>query len=466
VPLRLQEVINNCLEKDRELRYQDAAGLRADLKRLRRDLESGQSGVFRISGSAPVGAWDQTHATAPYAVVPGAGAQRSPGSGSAPVTPSPAATNRKSNAPLIGAIVVATAAVLGTAVWMASRSDAPPPSTEPAAPSASARTPLALATASLQSKDYRAALQYAEEAIRLAPEDRDAIRIRDAARASLARFDEAIALANQRIGASDPNGASNALETARAIDPTAPALNDLATRVAQLRRAQETASREVAPARPSSPAIPPQPRPSAVLPPRVDPGRARSAEPPPVVSPPAAPAPSQPEPPRPAPPESEPTPPPATVVPPPVAPRPTPPPDPAPARPTPPPEAAPATPPAPERREPAPGRGGETDDAAIRRIVATYARAIETKDLQLFRSVKPNMSAEEQRRIEEGFRAVTSQQVNIVILSLEQRGPEASVRIRRRDTILAGGRQQTSETQQTLTLTRAASGWVIREIGR
>ncbi len=43
LPLRLQEVINNCLEKDRELRYQSAADLRADLKRLRRDLESGHS---------------------------------------------------------------------------------------------------------------------------------------------------------------------------------------------------------------------------------------------------------------------------------------------------------------------------------------------------------------------------------------------------------------------------------------
>ncbi len=265
VPLRLQEVINNCLEKDRELRYQDAAGLRADLKRLRRDLESGQSGVFRISGSAPVGAWEHTHATAPHAAAPGSGAtHRSPGSGSAPietVAPSPAATSRKSNAPLIGAILVATAAVLGTAVWITSRSDAPSPSTEPASPSTSSRTPLALATASLQSKDYRAALQYADEAIRLAPDDRDAIRIRDAARASLARFDEAVALANQRIVAADPNGATNALETARAIDPTAPALNDLATRIAQLRRTQETASQEVASARPSPPPTPrPQPR--------------------------------------------------------------------------------------------------------------------------------------------------------------------------------------------------------------
>src|SRR5262249_5338468 len=31
LPGRLQEVVNNCLEKDRELRYQNAAGLRTDL---------------------------------------------------------------------------------------------------------------------------------------------------------------------------------------------------------------------------------------------------------------------------------------------------------------------------------------------------------------------------------------------------------------------------------------------------
>src|SRR3984893_6550017 len=55
LPPRLQEVINNCLEKDRELRYQDAAGLRADLKRVKRDLESGHSGVFRIAGASPIG---------------------------------------------------------------------------------------------------------------------------------------------------------------------------------------------------------------------------------------------------------------------------------------------------------------------------------------------------------------------------------------------------------------------------
>src|SRR5229473_6074246 len=43
VPAKLEEIINKCLEKDRELRYQVASELRADLKRLKRDTDSGLS---------------------------------------------------------------------------------------------------------------------------------------------------------------------------------------------------------------------------------------------------------------------------------------------------------------------------------------------------------------------------------------------------------------------------------------
>ena len=44
LPQRLQQVISDCLEKDPDLRYQNAASLRADLKRVKRDLESGRMG--------------------------------------------------------------------------------------------------------------------------------------------------------------------------------------------------------------------------------------------------------------------------------------------------------------------------------------------------------------------------------------------------------------------------------------
>ena len=49
LPLELEHIINKALEKDRNLRYQSAAEMRADLQRLRRDAESGR---FAVSNTA------------------------------------------------------------------------------------------------------------------------------------------------------------------------------------------------------------------------------------------------------------------------------------------------------------------------------------------------------------------------------------------------------------------------------
>ncbi len=45
LPAEFERIINKALEKDRDLRYQSAAELRSDLKRLKRDTDSGRSAV-------------------------------------------------------------------------------------------------------------------------------------------------------------------------------------------------------------------------------------------------------------------------------------------------------------------------------------------------------------------------------------------------------------------------------------
>jgi len=62
LPAKLEDIINKALEKDRNLRYQHAADIRADLQRLKRDTDTGRAvaassgsvAAARESGSQPV----------------------------------------------------------------------------------------------------------------------------------------------------------------------------------------------------------------------------------------------------------------------------------------------------------------------------------------------------------------------------------------------------------------------------
>lgn len=103
------------------------------------------------------------------------------------------------------------------------------------------------------------------------------------------------------------------------------------------------------------------------------------------------------------------------------------------------------------------------EDAAIRKVIADYGRAIETKDLDLFKSVKPNLTEDEQRRTRTAFEAVKSQVVTITITAVVIDETDAVVRVSRRDTINGS---LVSSFPQTFRLARGKAGWAIQEIGR
>src|SRR5262249_37746692 len=51
LPAKLDDVINRALERDRDLRYQHASDIRAELTRLKRDTDSHRSGSAAIAHS-------------------------------------------------------------------------------------------------------------------------------------------------------------------------------------------------------------------------------------------------------------------------------------------------------------------------------------------------------------------------------------------------------------------------------
>jgi serine/threonine protein kinase len=378
VPPRLETVIATALEKDRELRYQHASDLQAELKRIRRDMESLS---FVSSQSATPSAPEPS----PQSTVT-----------SVHTTPPPRTWER-------AAVAVAALAALAAGLWVwrgpqpqvdraavsqpeATVSSTAPASTSVPAPAAGA-PPVAPAQAETSpppaARPAPVPRPAAEERPRSVPPPRD----RSAAP------DDPGPSAAPALPRSSPRGSEPAPASAPAPAPATPAP-------------------VVNPSPAPSPANPGTPTEAAVSQPT-------SAPPTPAVA-------------------AQPPPPPVVTVPPRTS--------------------APVGLP-PSSPLPAP----EPDDAAIRRVIRTYEQAIETKDIALYRSVRPGLRSAEETVLRNSFQQVDSQEVEIRVESLTVTGRTATARIARTDTLINGGRRQTQKSAQTLRFERTPAGWVISE---
>jgi serine/threonine protein kinase len=112
LPAKLEDIINKALEKDRDLRYQAASDIRTDLKRLRRDTDSG-----RLAS---------TSGTATSVVQDASSARASISSAAIPVQPTPSASANTKYFVAGACVVLLAAAFVAYHFWGGSRAPSGP----------------------------------------------------------------------------------------------------------------------------------------------------------------------------------------------------------------------------------------------------------------------------------------------------------------------------------------------------
>jgi serine/threonine protein kinase len=129
VPPKLEDVITKAMEKDRELRYQHAADMRADLKRLKRETESRPTEAV---GSGPVPVASESSSQAIQRPVSASGSASAPASvlspasqsNAGPVAPAPSQSYGKI-AGVLAAVAVVVVVAVAAVFWLGKRRSAP-----------------------------------------------------------------------------------------------------------------------------------------------------------------------------------------------------------------------------------------------------------------------------------------------------------------------------------------------------
>jgi serine/threonine protein kinase len=414
------------------------------------------------------------------------------GTGSTPSAPRiadasdtvPPGGSKASRLPIVLAIGVAGLVVAGGALWLWTRGSAGSREISRehvgALTDALVASKLDLAQEGLKDKDYAGAIAQAEAALKLDPQSAEAKQFLDKVRATLKDLDAAADEARAAVQSGDTDAASRALARVMAINPNHPVVPELSAQLNSHFRSQAEEARtamttaRTAAERGNAGSVRPfadateaariadrsfaggeftvatrkflesrdgfakalrlaevQQAAARTPAPTLAPATtmASASLPPPPSIPPGTPSPS------------------ASAT---IAPT---------AVPTPVPSASASVRPPPPSSAPI---GGAADDAAIRKVVEDFARAVQGKDLVLYRAVKPNLSADEEKRLRAIFKQAKSYKVVVTGVTIQFEGAEAKVRVSQQHTVDGAS----FALQQLLTMVKTPTGWIIRDIGQ
>jgi serine/threonine-protein kinase len=291
VPPILVEVVERCLAKDKNLRFQDGRQMRAALGVVRQALEGGRADTAvlaeesqranldgrkdssqRLSPAASQPPWVEGNVAlaSPPAPEPSSSSGRRTAttlSGRAPTQPSasrpPRPAPRSSSGPIVvGSVLLLAAAGGGYWYWTQlpeRRASAPPETTLPSESARAAEASRAevgaltealvdsqieLALKNLEDKNWAGAISQAERALKLQPESARAREILEQARGRRGELDAAATEARRAFEAGNLQEASRALDRVLELDPKHAVVGELTTRLnSQFRSRAEDARR-------------------------------------------------------------------------------------------------------------------------------------------------------------------------------------------------------------------------------